>query len=186
MSSRILGTFVGGNRGQWRIQRQSVVKGLALPAASRLAVFEDEPDTPTIEQGVWVLHGVTSYERYVHTNEQALLKANQPPLHRLQATRGALIPIKKTAEWWLLPQDQRRAIFEESSHHIALGLTYLPAIARRLHHSRDLGEPFDFLTWFEYAPADARAFEDLVSALRHTEEWTYIEREIDLRLASDE
>src|SRR2546428_7160638 len=33
--------------------------------------------------------------------------------------------------------------------------SYLPAIARRLYHCRDLGEPFDFLTWFEYAPADA-------------------------------
>jgi hypothetical protein len=49
----------------------------------------------------------------------------------------------------LLPQDERRAIFEESSNHSALGLRYLPAVARRLHHSRHLLEPFDSLTWFE-------------------------------------
>jgi len=51
-----------------------------------------------------------------------------------------------------------------------------------LHHGRDLGEPFDFLTWFEYAPQDAPAFEELVSQLRTTPEWGYVEREIDIRL----
>jgi len=46
-----------------------------------------------------------------------------------------------------LTQDERRAVFEEQSHHTAIGLKYLPATARRLHHCRDLGteEPFDFL-----------------------------------------
>ena len=61
-------------------------------------------------------------------------------------------------------------------------LRYLPAVARRLHHGYDLGEPFDFLTWFEYAPTHADAFEDLVAALRAAEEWKYIEREVDVRL----
>jgi hypothetical protein len=41
-------------------------------------------------------------------------------------------------------------------------MEYLPTIARRLHHSRELGEPFDFLTWFEYAPEHNQAFEELV------------------------
>ena len=58
-------------------------------------------------------------------------------------------------------------------------------IARRLHHGRDLGEPFDFLTWFEFAPEHASAFEELVDRLRETEEWAYAEREIDIRLAHD-
>jgi hypothetical protein len=56
-------------------------------------------------------------------------------------------------------------------------------IARRLYHGYDLDEPFDFLTWFEYAPEDAGAFEELVGSLRGTEEWTYVEREVDMRLA---
>lgn len=55
-------------------------------------------------------------------------------------------------------------------------------MARRLHHSRDLGEPFDFLTWFEYAPQHTAAFEELVSELRATEEWKFVEREVDIRL----
>ena len=88
----------------------------------------------------------------------------------------------KSEAWWALAQDERRAIFEESSRHIAIGLEYLPAVARRLHHSRELGEPFDFLTWFEYAPHDTDAFEELVRRLRATEEWRYVEREVDVRL----
>ena len=80
------------------------------------------------------------------------MQANkQEMLLRPQATRAALIPIRKTAAWWDLAQDERRAIFEEQSRHIGIGMEYLPAVARRLHHSRELGEPFDFLTWFEYA-----------------------------------
>jgi hypothetical protein len=51
-----------------------------------------------------------------------------------------------------------------------------------LHHARDLGEPFDFLTWFEYAPEHANAFEELVAELRASEEWRYVEREVDIRL----
>jgi hypothetical protein len=81
-----------------------------------------------------------------------------------------------------LAQDQRRKIFEEQSRHIEIGLEYLPAVARRLYHCRDFGEPFDFLTWFEYAPADAEAFEALVRKLRQSEEWRYVEREVDVRL----
>ncbi|HTD17547.1 MAG TPA: hypothetical protein VK673_20345 [Chthoniobacterales bacterium] len=74
------------------------------------------------------------------------------------------------------------AILEEDSRHIAIGLEYLPAIARRLHHSRELHEPFDFLTWFEYAPEHSAAFEEVVSRLRNTKEWEYVDREIDIRL----
>jgi len=61
---------------------------------------------------------------------------------------------------------------------------YVPAIARRLHHCRDLEFPeaFDFVTYFDYAPKDASAFEDLVSQLRETEEWRHVDREVDLRM----
>ena len=101
------------------------------------------------------------------------------------ATAAALIPIQKSAAWWALPQDERRAVFEDRSHHIAASLGYLPRIARRLHHGRDLGEPFDFVTWFEFAPADAAAFDELCAALRATEEWSFVEREVEVRLIRD-
>jgi hypothetical protein len=73
------------------------------------------------------------------------------------------------------------------SQHIRIGMRALPAVARRLHHCRDLSdhEPFDFLTWFEYAEADASAFEAMLQALRASAEWAYVEREVDIRLALD-
>ncbi len=167
--------------GKWKIVRMGAVRGPSLPAASRLQVIFDVPAKPP--RAGWILHGVTSHERYATRAQHDRLAAIQPPLERARATKAALIPIAKSAEWWELSQDQRRMIFEEDSHHVALGLEYLPAIARRLYHCHDLGEPFDFLTWFEYAPADATAFEHLVLRLRATKEWDYVEREIDIRLS---
>jgi hypothetical protein len=41
---------------------------------------------------------------------------------------------------------------------------------------------FDFLTWFEFAPADERRFDELIAMLRATEEWTFIDREVDIRV----
>ena len=131
----------------------------------------------------WVLRGVTSNERYVTRAERDALAARQEPLGRAAATRAALIPIRKSQAWWALAQDERRAVLEQRSRHIATGLEYLPAVARRLHHGRDLGEPYDFLTWFEFAPGQAARFEELVGRLRASEEWDHVEREVDIRLA---
>ena len=174
----LLVVFVGGTAGDWRVDSITPVQGETLPAVERVAVHErgDEPS------GTWILRGVTSSERYTTRAEHHQLVAKQEPLGRGVATRAALIPIRKSDKWWALSQDQRRAIFEESSHHIAIGVEYLPAVARRLHHSRDLGEPFDFLTWFEFAPDHAEAFDELLQRLRTTEEWRYVEREVDIRL----
>jgi chlorite dismutase len=174
----LLVAFAGGTEGEWRVESITSIRGVLLPAVERVAVRqgEDEP------RATWILRGFTSNERYTTCAEHDQLVAKQQLLGRPEATLAALIPIRKSEEWWSLSQDQRRAIFEESSRHIAIGLEYLPAVARRLHHSRDLGEPFDFLTWFEFAPKHADAFDDLVRRLRETEEWNYVEREVDLRL----
>lgn len=180
---RLLVAFVGGPSGAWAVEGMDVVTGAPLPSASRVEVLEGPPASHVGGHAVWVLRGVTSSERYVTRTEHAGLASRQEPLGRPAATRAALIPITKSDAWWELPQDERRHIFEETSHHVAIGLDYLPMIARRLHHGRDLGEAFDFLTWFEFAPADAGRFEELVVRLRATKEWTYVEREIDIRLA---
>jgi chlorite dismutase len=182
--TRLRVTFAGGEAGAWRVAELRPVVGDSLPPVARLAVVERAgPEAfAQVAGSAWQLRGVTSHERYVQSEESATLVTRQPPLGRPEATCAALIPITKAPAWWDLAQDKRRAIFEERSHHIATGLRYLPAVARRLHHGCDLGEPFDFLTWFEYAPADAAVFEELVALLRATEEWRYVVREIDLRL----
>jgi hypothetical protein len=64
---------------------------------------------------------------------------------------------------------------------MSIGLRYLPPTARRLHHFRDLGGPFDFITWFDYAPEHECDFDALLAELRASEEWTSVEREIDIR-----
>jgi len=175
--------FVGAGTGRWRIERLDTVAGTPLAPASHLEVIEGPGAACPAADAAWALRGVTSNERYATAGEHRELAARQAPLGRAGATRAALIPVKKSEAWWELAQDERRRILEESSHHIATGLEYLPAVARRLHHGRDLAQPFDFLTWFEFAPGHAAAFEELVLRLRATEEWTYVEREIDLRLA---
>jgi hypothetical protein len=172
--------FVGGKTGTWKVERIDGVTGETLPAADRVEVHTGSPSGL---RGAWVFRGVAGHVRYVERREKAELDAVSPPLGRAEATRAALIPIRKSAEWWALPQDERRAIFEGRSRHIADTMKYLPRIARRLYHARDLGEPFDFLTWFEFAPEDEAAFDELVRMLRSKEEWLYVEREVEIRLS---
>jgi chlorite dismutase len=172
--------FAGGDEGTWRVRSVSAVVGAPLPPIDRLSVLEGVSIAPP--GATWALRGVVSHERYVENLEHEELAARSPTLGRPEATRAALIPIRKSEVWWALAQDERRALFEERSRHIAIGLKYLPAVARRLHHSRDLGEPFDFLTWFDFAPVDEAAFDELVATLRATAEWGFVEREVDIRL----
>jgi chlorite dismutase len=180
-------TFRGGPSGAWRVTAISPVKGSALAAVHSLSVVHSEaialPLLPS--QTSWRLAGVVSHLRYAERAEKAQLAELQAGLGREEATFGALIPIRKSAAWWDLTQEERRQFFEDKSRHIADSLKYLPAIARQLYHCRDLGEPFDFLTWFEYAPEHAELFEELVGMLRATEEWTYVEREVDVRVVRE-
>ncbi|CAN95139.1 hypothetical protein predicted by Glimmer/Critica [Sorangium cellulosum So ce56] len=175
-------SFVAGSAGAWRVERTVLVRGEELPAAPRLQRVEGGSFVAPPE-ATWVLGGVRSNERYVELEERRRLVAVQEDLGRASSTQAALIPLRKSKAWWALAQDERRAIFEARSRHIEIGLEYLPAVARRLYHSRDLGGPFDFLTWFEFAEGDAGAFDELVGRLRETEEWSYVEREIEVRLS---
>jgi len=179
-------TFVGADLGPWAVRTARTLMGDALPPAPCLQVVEGTAVPPSHGAG-WALAGITSNERYVERHEKVALVGAQAGLGRAQATRAALIPIRKSAAWWALPQDERRAVFESQSHHIAIGMRYLPAVARRLHHCRDLGpaEPFDFLTWFDYAPEHELAFDELLKALRNSPEWAYVDREVDIRLVRE-
>ena len=174
--------FVGGDDGEWAVDAVLPVAGPVLAMTPRLAVTEAPPGSPRPQGGTWCLTGTTSNSRYSERHELDAMAARQEGLGRPAATLAALIPIRKSAAWWALAQDERRAIFEAQSHHIAIGITTLPGVARRLHHSRELGEPFDFLTWFEFAPEHVGAFDAMVAALRATPEWTYVEAEVDIRL----
>ena len=179
MTQPTLVTFSAGLSGHWALTSVRAIQGTTLEPAERLQIVEG---TEMSSSSLWSLRGVVSNARYTTRAEADALTAIQPSLGRAEATRAALIPIKKSSAWWALAQDERRAIYEERSRHTSIGLAYLPRIARRLHHSRELGEPFDFLTWFEFAPQNEGAFEELLAKLRATEEWRFVEREVDIRL----
>jgi Chlorite dismutase len=179
MNSR-LAYFSPGPEGQWFIRESRRIKGASLPSAGRLQIS----DLPPPDSVPWLLRGIRSNMRYTTAEEKGQLEAKQEGLGRSDSTLAVLIPIKKTEAWWDLSQDERREIFEEQSRHTTIGLEYLPAIARRLYHCRDLGpgEPFDFLTWFEFSPDHEQAFDELLLKLRSSREWEFVEREVEIRL----
>ena len=116
--------FRGGQSGAWRVTRFASVKGAGLARTSALSVVSSLsialPILPSITS--WRLAGVTSHVRYVERAEKDQLAAVQAGLGRPEATSAALIPIRKSAAWWELTQEERRQIFEDKSHHIAHGL----------------------------------------------------------------
>ena len=179
-------SFVGGNDGPWKVTAARAIAGETWPAIDRLNIVAGNIALPSAG-AAWVLHGATSNERYVTRPEKEQLLAKQQGLGRPEADCAVLIPIKKNAKWWAMTQDERRQIFEAQSHHTQIGLEYLPAIARRLHHCRDLAdvEPFDFLTRFEFAKADTEEFDKLLVRLRVSEEWKFVEREVEIRFTRD-
>jgi hypothetical protein len=180
-------SFVGSNSGRWRVTSTKVITGECLPDIVGLNIVNGN----AVDDGTnatWILQGVTSNERYVTREEKDTLLSKQQGLGRPDSNCGVLIPIRKSAGWWSLTQDERRNIFENESRHNAIGLQYLPAIARRLHHCRDLSElqPFDFLTWFEFAEEHAEQFDRLVDRLRESREWSFVDRELEFRFRRDE
>lgn len=180
--ARILYAFDGGAHGDWIVTGTTTLCGDPLPPVKRLMIREVASADAAPPESTWTLSGVASHLRYTLRQEATELSERGSPLGRGEARRAALIPISKNAAWWALAQDERRRIYEEQSRHTSIGMEYLPQIARRLHHGRDLGEPFDFLTWFEFAPEHEGLFDELLARLRASEEWTYVEREIDIRL----
>src|SRR5205814_1099389 len=97
-------TFIGGVSGTWRVLSIASVKGDGLLSVQRLSIEDASPQPSRSNSGDegahWVLRGVRSHLRYVERNEKVRLDELSPPLGRPQATRAALIPIRKSPEWW--------------------------------------------------------------------------------------
>jgi len=130
--------------------------------------------------------GVTEHLHYTSRDQrQELDRRSAAERDPSEQTVAVLIPIRKSAEWWALAQDQRQAYFRETTGdrgHTAIGLSYADRVFRKLYHSRYLtGEiGYDFLTYFEFTDEDVGAFRELLTALRDPErnpEWAYVELE---------
>lgn len=158
-----------------------VIAGEPMHASKRVNIVSSS-DLPSDPQAAWMLHGITSNERYVDRMEKTHIVAKLLGLGRAETSCAALIPIRKSAAWRALTQDERLNIFKDQSKHTKIGLQYILTLARRLHHCWDLSEheSFDFITWFEYAPSEETVFNNLLSELRGIEEWQYVEREVDI------
>src|SRR5262245_45811314 len=96
-------SFVGGDSGEWTVDRIAPVRGDSLAVVECLSIVE--ADAAAAPDAGWVLRGAVSHERYVTRAEHEQLAARQAPLGRPEATRAALIPISKSAQWWSLAQD---------------------------------------------------------------------------------
>ena len=75
-----------------------------------------------------------------------------------------VVPIRKDADWWLMPQDARTTLMKE---HTDATVLYLKTVKRKLYHSSGLDD-LDFITYFETAKLDD--FNNLVTALLQVKE----------------
>ena len=175
--------FVGAAQGPWQINTINEVAGPGLAQAGALQVLPLSSPQAELPVGAWTVLGTPSNLRYTNRQEQQQLAHYLTPTDVPTHSQAAFIPIQKSDAWWALAQDERRRIMAETSKHIEIGLPYTEFIYRKLYHCRDLMQPYDFVTWFEFAPASVGLFNELVARLRATEEWTYVVRETDVRLS---
>lgn len=120
--------------------------------------------------GSTIFSGLTKKANYVPgmpDNLKAELKIPSEPGPKPYVI---VIPIRKSAEWWLLPQEQRAAMMQE---HTEATMPYLKTVKRKLYHSSGLDD-LDFITYFETSKLED--FHSLVLALEKVKEFQYNRR----------
>lgn len=101
-----------------------------------------------------VRHYITQ-ENSAQLNEQLNSTKYESALPRF----AIVIPVKKTARWWNMPESER---LHEMEVHTQKSITYMRCVKRELYYSTGLDEQ-DFITYFE--TADLKAFHELNAAL---------------------
>ncbi|AKH20367.1 chlorite dismutase family protein [Sedimenticola thiotaurini] len=115
------------------------------------------------------LVGVTKALNYIDKKQSPSLNAGlksatysaAPPRYFL------VVPVKKSAEWWNMTQEERLKKMEE---HTAPTLAYLVNVKRKLYHSTGIDDT-DFITYFE--TDDIEAFNNLMISLASVPENLY-------------
>jgi hypothetical protein len=82
------------------------VVGEPLAPVERIDIHSHTMAMPVVDSA-WSLRGVAGHVRYVNRQEKNALDSISPLLGRAEATRAALIPIRKSPAWWALAQDER-------------------------------------------------------------------------------
>ena len=119
---------------------------------------------------------VTRQLNYTDAATLKRLKDNAPKRgNGTDQPNAVVFPLSKTKAWWALTQEKRQDYF---LGHNAVGFKHIKSIFRKLYHSRFVDPEQDFMTYFEYADADAGKFDALLSGLRDktlNPEWSYVE-----------
>ena len=140
---------------------------------------------------VVVFRGVTQHLHYTNKEDkEKLLAESTGEMNPSPSTTAVIIPIRKSAGWWALTQDQRQAFFHKtksSEGHTNIGRPFAGSVYRKLYHSRYTGSPlpYDFVTYFEFPADHAEDFNHLLSNLRDVSknpEWESVELEFEIRM----
>jgi chlorite dismutase len=117
-----------------------------------------------------LMHGLTKKANYVPGFPDQMksdLKVASEPGSKPYV---AVIPIRKSAEWWSLDPEKRAAMMKE---HTEASLPYHKTVKRKLYHSSGLDD-LDFITYFETSKLED--FHSLILALEKVKEFQYTRR----------
>jgi chlorite dismutase len=113
---------------------------------------------------VYMFHGITKPANYVPGFSDDLKAAMKTPPDPGPKPYAIVVPIRKDAEWWNLPQAARLEMMQE---HAQVTTPYLKTVKRKLYHASGLDD-LDFITYFETTRLDE--FHNLILALERIKE----------------
>jgi hypothetical protein len=88
-------SFIGGDRGVWKVTEVRGLLGPSLTMVDRLHVVHESVSKLPANSS-WILQGFSINVRYAMQDEVTALKAVQPVLNRSEAISAVLVPIKKS------------------------------------------------------------------------------------------
>jgi chlorite dismutase len=117
-----------------------------------------------------IMHGLTKKANYVPGMPDNLKAELKTPSEPGPKPYVIVIPIRKDADWWSLPQEQRAAMMQE---HTEASAPYIKTVKRKLYHSSGLDD-LDFITYFETSKLED--FHSLILALEKVKEFRHNRR----------
>ena len=173
----------GQTRTRYRVERTAAVRGAEVAGIEPGQLFWRLESSGSLAIPSAPFVGSTQHVVYTDAAERSdLVRASTGPL----GPCAVLIPIRKSAAWWALAQDERQALLAGAARtgHIPIGRPFAARIYRRLYHARYLpGSEWDFLTYFEFPESSTGTFRELLSLLRdpaQNPEWAYVDRELEV------
>ncbi|MGE3977218.1 MAG: chlorite dismutase family protein [Nitrospira sp.] len=119
---------------------------------------------------VGIMHGLTKQPTYVPGFPDQMKDDLNTISDPGQKPYAVVIPIRKSAVWWGLDQENRVALMQE---HTAATLPYVKTVKRKLYLSSGLDDQ-DFIAYFETSKLED--FHNLVLSLEQVQEFRYTRR----------